>query len=180
MRMSVAQARTAFPKANIPKAKRQPRAKSKGEEMFWLQVCNAGYRLPTCVREFRFDNSRRWKMDFAWPELKVGVEIEGLRKSYIKGVPYALGRHCTFVGFEADCIKYANAALLGWHVLRFNQALVKNGTAIRLTRQLLVARASLTPYPVFRLDDISVVGAAPQPVRPPEVMTPDAMRRWLR
>jgi len=143
MRMSVAQARKAFPKAGIPKAKRQPRAKSYGEESFALQLHLMQLtflQLPHFVREYRFDKIRRWKFDFAWPELRIGLEIEGLRKSYVKGVPYALGRHCTFKGFEEDCIKYANAAYLGWTVLRFNQRLVKTGDALQLTRQLLLAR----------------------------------------
>jgi very-short-patch-repair endonuclease len=141
MRMSVAQARKAFPQAKIPKAKRQPRAKSKAEEQFAL-LCKSEH-LPPVRREFCFAVARRWRFDFAWPDLSVAVEIEGLRKKFVDGVPYAIGRHCTFKGFEEDCIKYANAALLGWTVLRFNQALVRNGTAIALTRPVLIAREQI-------------------------------------
>jgi very-short-patch-repair endonuclease len=181
MRMSVAAARKAFPKADIPKAKRQPRAKSNGEETFWLQCKTEHIELPE--RELRFELGRKWQLDFAWQRLKVAVEIEGLRKSYIKGVPYALGRHCTFKGFEDDCIKYAHAAILGWFVLRFNQALVMNGTALKLTRLLLIERElhahGVTVFGGTKLSELSVVGAAPRPVRAPKVMTPKEMGAWI-
>lgn len=58
-------------------------------------------------REYRFLTTRRWRFDFAWPTLRIAVEIEGR------------GRHQTVVGFRNDCEKYNAALRLGWRVLRF-------------------------------------------------------------
>lgn len=97
-------------------------------------------QVPVREHEFAAAVGRKWRFDFAWPELWVAVEIEGLRKIFIGNVPYAIGRHCTFSGFAEDCVKYAHAAILGWSVLRFNQALVKDGMALALTEQLCAAK----------------------------------------
>jgi hypothetical protein len=59
------------------------------------------------VREHRFHAERRWRFDFAWPSIKLAVEIEGR------------GRHQTVVGFRNDCEKYNEALRMGWRVLRF-------------------------------------------------------------
>jgi hypothetical protein len=138
--MTLAQARAAFPALKLPKPTRQKRGPSKAEELFY-SLCEIEH-LPQPEREFCFaiKFERKWRFDFAWPALLVAVEIEGLTKKFIGHVPYAIGRHCTFKGFAEDCIKYAHANTLGWHVNRFNQALVRDGTAITLTRQLLIAR----------------------------------------
>lgn len=58
-------------------------------------------------REYRFHPKRRWRFDFAWPSVKVAVEIEGR------------GRHQTFTGYRADLEKYNEAVQLGWRILRF-------------------------------------------------------------
>ena len=108
---------------NKPKKKR----KSAGEEMFALQVMSEG--LPEPERESRFHPTRRWRFDFAWIGEKIAVEIEG-------GV-YVNGRHTRGKGFENDCIKYAEAALLGWQVIRFSTQQVKAGTAINYVKQFL-------------------------------------------
>jgi len=136
--MTMAEARKAFPKLHMPGGRTEKRYPSKAEQLFAFQC--AAEKLPSHVREYCFALSigRAWRFDFAWPDLKVAVEIEGLVKRFINGKPYMLGRHATFSGFTEDCIKYANANILGWHVLRFNQALVKDGSAIELTAQMFV------------------------------------------
>lgn len=80
--------------------------KSAAEETFnvaWRQL-GIGYGMH---REYRFHPTRKWRFDFAIPELKLAVEIEGR------------GRHQTVDGFRKDCEKYNAALLLGWRVLRF-------------------------------------------------------------
>lgn len=69
----------------------------------------AGYPPP--AEEHKFHETRRWKIDFAWPQLKLAVEIEG-------GI-FVRGRHVSPSGFVADCEKYNTATLDGWSVLRF-------------------------------------------------------------
>ena len=121
--------------------KRKPaRRVSAAEETFALQI--KGLKLPPVVREHMFateDLGRRWRFDVSWKEYWCAVEIEGLVIRRGK-TGQTMGRHTSLEGFEGDAIKYAWAAVLGWTVLRFNQRLVNNGTAIDLTRRLLLAR----------------------------------------
>lgn len=101
---------------------------SKGEQEFALQ-CLANNLSP--VREHSFHPERRWRFDFAWPEYKLAVEIEG-------GV-WNNGRHNRGSGFVADCEKYNAAALLGWTVLRFPTQQVSNGSAMASVLEFIEA-----------------------------------------
>jgi len=127
-----------------------PKARSK-EELFAFQ-CRA-MRLPPVVTQFRFaadapvpgqrgkpPKPRQWRFDFAWPEYRLAVEIEGLVVRRIGGQLIVTGRHASVKGFKDDCEKYAAAALLGWTVLRFEQSQVKSGYAINMTQRVLYAR----------------------------------------
>lgn len=67
--------------------------------------------LPAPEREWRFSPPRRWRFDFAWPDRKVAVEVEGSARGG--------GRHQRRAGFQADAEKYNAAAELGWVVLRY-------------------------------------------------------------
>lgn len=97
------------PKAKRKAAKGKPKAPSVNEIRFAELV--GRLNLPPFVREFKFHATRRWKFDFAWPELMVAVEIEGSA--------WGGGRHTRGSGFIADCEKYTRAAANGWFVLRF-------------------------------------------------------------
>jgi very-short-patch-repair endonuclease len=66
--------------------------------------------LPEPTTEHRFHPVRKWRMDFAWPEHKIALEVEG-------GV-YSGGRHTRGAGFVKDCEKYNTAASMGWFVFR--------------------------------------------------------------
>lgn len=90
-------------------------------------------QLPTPVTEFRFHPQRKWRFDFAWPQLRIAVEIEG-------GV-LSQGRHVRPRGFTNDCEKYNQASQLGWRVLRFTGADVRSGSAIQLVQQMLMVRS---------------------------------------
>lgn len=65
----------------------------------------------TPVREYTFAPPRRWRFDFAWPEARVAVEVEG--------GTWDRGRHTRGAGYAGDCAKYNAAVLGGWRVLRF-------------------------------------------------------------
>jgi len=78
------------------------------------------------VKELRFHPKRMWRFDFAFPEEKVAVEVEGGVWSSQHG---GKSRHFTGTGAIADMEKYSNAAALGWRILRFTpQALMKEET----------------------------------------------------
>jgi very-short-patch-repair endonuclease len=73
-------------------------------------------------REYRFYPARRWRADFAYPELKILIECEG--GTWVRGA-HTRGAH-----FEKDCEKYNAAAMAGWLVLRFTTDMIKDGRAI--------------------------------------------------
>jgi very-short-patch-repair endonuclease len=62
------------------------------------------------VPEHKFHPSRKWRFDFAFPDDKIALEVEG-------GI-HTGGRHTRGAGFKADMEKYNNATLLGWRVFR--------------------------------------------------------------
>jgi very-short-patch-repair endonuclease len=100
---------------------------SKPEQEFAFQLKAA--KLPEPVREFKFHPERKWRLDFAWTESKVALEIEG--GTWING------RHTRGSGFEKDCEKYGHAALLGWRVIRVPSGWVKSGRALQMAEELL-------------------------------------------
>lgn len=114
------------------------------EELFAFH-CRS-FKLPAFHRNHRFALSigREWRLDFAWPEWMLAVEIEGLVVRRIGGMLITTGRHVSAEGFREDCVKYASAAILGWTVLRFEQSMVTKGEAIALTQQWIHARTKGT------------------------------------
>lgn len=71
-------------------------------------------RIPVPVPEYRFDTTRRWRFDYAWPERRFALEVEG-------GV-WTRGRHTRGKGYLADMEKYNSAAVQGWTVIRVTPA----------------------------------------------------------
>ena len=61
--------------------------------------------------EFRFHPVRRWRFDFAIPDLKLAIEIEG--------GSWTQGRHTRGKGYQGDMGKYNTAQLMGWKILRY-------------------------------------------------------------
>lgn len=85
--------------------------------------------LPEPTAELRFHPVREWRFDLAWLVQKVAVEIEG-------GI-WKQGRHTRGKGFEEDCVKYGEALVLGWRVLRVTPGMIKRGTAVDLLERIL-------------------------------------------
>jgi very-short-patch-repair endonuclease len=77
--------------------------------MFYIKTNN----LPVPVREFRFCPDRKWRFDFAYPERKIAIEVEG-------GI-WIVGRHSRGKGMLADMEKYNWAVVNGWKILRYAQ-----------------------------------------------------------
>lgn len=100
---------------------------SKFEDEFTFQLSAAG--LPRPEAEYKFAAPRRWRFDFAYPGLKLAIELEG-------GI-WTDGRHTRGSGFEGDCEKYNEAALRSWKVLRFTGAMIKDGRALRTVERAL-------------------------------------------
>ena len=85
--------------------------------------------LPEPVREFRFHPATKERFDFAWPALMLAVEVEG--------GTWNNGAHVRPVKYAKDCIKYNEALLLGWRVLRFTREHVQDGRALRYVEMAL-------------------------------------------
>ncbi len=97
------------------------------EDRLAKKIADAG--LPDPVREHRVNELRRWRFDFAWPERRLAVEVDG-------GV-YSRGRHTRGGGYERDCEKLNAAVLDGWRVLRFTAGQIRSGYAVRTIERAL-------------------------------------------
>lgn len=102
-----------------PKAKQEP---SEIEESFNAQIIAAG--LPDPKREHPYLIGSRHRLDFAWPDRKIGVEVQG-QVHRIKG------------RFQADIEKRARGLLQGWRILEVSGKEVRSGQAIEWLKQLL-------------------------------------------
>lgn len=101
---------------------------SKLEETLALQI--RAYKLPAPKREYKFHESRKWRLDFAYPERIPPLAIE------VEGGVYTRGRHTRPKGFKADCEKYNTLTLMGWQLLRFEREAIITGEAIDLLREV--------------------------------------------
>lgn len=102
---------------------RVPKPKSQLEETLALQIRTSAV-LPTPERELKFHVKRRWRFDFAWPEVKLACEVEGLvRKATVGG-------HQSIQGAMGDMEKYDAAIRDGWMVYRCHQGMVHSGHAL--------------------------------------------------
>lgn len=88
-------------------------------------------KLPKPEEEYIFHPDRKWRFDFAYPDLMIGIECEG--GTWAKEA----GRHNRGKGFRDDCIKYNEAALLGWRVLRFTSDLIAGGMALQVIEKAI-------------------------------------------
>ena len=75
--------------------------------------------LPAYVTEYHFHPVRKWRLDYAWPEIKLAVEVHG--------GAYTNGRHTRGGGFTVDREKMNEAAIYGWTVLEVTTAHVRSG-----------------------------------------------------
>jgi len=92
------------------------------DDLAWkLDVIGIPFKREVIFRGLKED--RRWRFDFLLlpSDLKIAIEVEG-------GV-FAGGRHTRGKGFTEDIIKYNEALLMGFSVLRFTTAQI-NGVAM--------------------------------------------------
>lgn len=84
------------------------RTNSRGDVFTFLLHQRLGIE---CVREYRFHPTRQWRFDYAIPDLRIAIEIDG-------GI-WINGRHNRASGYLGDMEKFNTAATLGWVVLKF-------------------------------------------------------------
>lgn len=83
--------------------------------------------LPEPVPEYRFAPPRRWRIDWAWPDQRVGLEVDG-------GV-WVGGRHTRGAGWLKDAEKLNAAAVLGWRMLRCTPQQLASGVILEALTQ---------------------------------------------
>ena len=86
-------------------------------------------RMPPPKREWIAVPGRKFRFDFAWPDLMLLVEVQG-------GI-WTKGGHSTGVGISRDCEKGNLATLLGWRVLHVTSEQIKAGKAIQWIEQAM-------------------------------------------
>lgn len=103
---------------------------SKLEDHFALQL--RARRIDGWEREHLFARPRRWRFDFAWPEFKLAVEIDG--------GTWSGGRHTRGAGFAKDCEKMNAAQLAGWVVFRGDSGMVRDCSLVETVERALEQR----------------------------------------
>lgn len=87
---------------------------------FFGKMIVAGF--PGATPEYRFHETRKWKIDWFIPSIKVGIEIEG-------GI-WIKGRHTRPSGFVKDMEKYNTAAMMGIKIYRISHDDLKSARKI--------------------------------------------------
>jgi very-short-patch-repair endonuclease len=91
-----------------------------------------------CQAEYRFDPSRKWRLDLAWASVRVAVEIDG-------GI-FVQGRHTRGDGWLKDAEKRNHAQLCGWIVLVYTPAQIAlPDTVADVIRAIVVQRRRMKP-----------------------------------
>lgn len=85
--------------------------------------------LPAPTPEYRFHAVRKWRLDLAWPDRRLYVEVDG--------GTWVGGRHNRGTGYEKDCEKLNTACVEGWRGLRVTTRMVKDGRALAALEQAL-------------------------------------------
>lgn len=80
-------------------------------------------------REYKFAPGRKYRCDFAWPDKRLLVEVEG-------GI-YTKQAHGSITGILRDVQKYNLAAELGYKVLRVTPDMIKSGEALNLIERAM-------------------------------------------
>jgi hypothetical protein len=120
-------------------------AKSKRERYVLeleAQLVRAG--VPAAEREVKFHPTRKWRLDFAWPEWKVAIEYQGGlfagAKKGMKDEWKDRASHRSLAGTLRDHWKGNEAQLLGWVVILANAQTVVTGQVLAWAERALVAR----------------------------------------
>jgi very-short-patch-repair endonuclease len=86
------------------------------------------------VGEWLFHPERMWRLDWAWPEAKIALEIDG--------GTWTGGRHTRGKGYAEDCRKLNEATAMGWSILRVTPEMIDSGEAFGWLERVLASRES--------------------------------------
>lgn len=98
---------------------------------FFTTLCRSDLKVD-CVKELKFHPMRKWRFDYAIPEHKIALEVEG-------GV-WTGGRHTSPKGFLNDIEKYNTATLMGWRVFRTTPDELHTNATLKLLRMAIIGQ----------------------------------------
>jgi hypothetical protein len=111
---------------------------TEAQDLLTRQLADLGIPSPRWDRvgdRQTFSGAGNWRFDGRLDERMIAIEIEGgtNRKS----------RHTSPLGYERDCTKYNEGQVLGWIVLRFTYAMIRDGRAVDTIARAWKARKPL-------------------------------------
>lgn len=106
------------------------RVASPAEQLLAFQLRAVGI---TFHREHKFHPERKWRADF----LLVDEAHAANWLVEVDGGSWIGGRHTSGSGFEADCLKLCEAAILGYRTLRVTPRMVEDGRALAIIERAL-------------------------------------------
>ena len=86
-------------------------------------------------QQYRWHPTRRYRSDIAFVDQRLLIEVEG--GQWLVGQEGHWSRHMHPQGFEDDCIRSAEAAILGWRMIRCTTTMVLDGRAVTLIERAL-------------------------------------------
>jgi very-short-patch-repair endonuclease len=100
----------------------------KADQLAW-ELKHANPLLSGFVCEFKFHPKRQWRLDIAYVEQKLAIEVDG-------GL-WTRGRHVRGAGVLEDNCKFAELAILGWRLIRVAPSQIKSGEALQWIERAL-------------------------------------------
>ena len=79
--------------------------------------------------EYQFHLTRKWRLDFAWPHARLGLEVQG-------GV-WSRGKHGRGSGIVKDHDKGNALAVMGWRLLQVQPAALETVATVTMIREAL-------------------------------------------
>jgi len=103
---------------------------TKTHALIFRALC-AQHGLPAPVAEYRFHPVRKWRFDFAWPEHRLYLEVQG--GTWRKGG----GAH-TGAGAIRDMEKFSAATVLGWRPLFVQPHQLCRAGTVQMVREAII------------------------------------------
>jgi hypothetical protein len=89
--------------------------------------------LPRPVAEFRFNATRKWRFDWAWPHGRHGARVA----LEVQGGLFIAGRHSRGAALLKEHEKLNEAAADGWRILYVTPQTLESATTFDLIRRAL-------------------------------------------
>ena len=107
----------------------------------WLRSCG----FPAPVYEYQHIPGRRFRLDIAWPAVRVGIEVQGgihpfPRKRKDGTTVLMPGAHGTTAGIRRDNEKSNLSLIEGWAVLKVEPRDLCTGETADMLRRVMVRR----------------------------------------